>query len=76
MCYSWKCVFIKGSIMAVTVADKYAPGKSSRFVGICIHRSEHGLRHQFILRNVIDDQGIILYLSLSDRLSYNEKFNN
>lgn len=54
--------FYVGSIMAVTVADKYAPGKTSRFVGLCIHRSEHGLRHKFILRNVIDDQGIeIMY---------------
>ena len=43
--------------MAVTVSDKYAPGKSSRFVGICIHRGGHGLDHKFILRNVVENQG-------------------
>ncbi|XP_045197177.1 39S ribosomal protein L19, mitochondrial-like [Mercenaria mercenaria] len=50
--------FYVGSVLAVTVSDKFAPGKSSRFVGICIRRSGHGLRHSFVLRNVIDDQGI------------------
>ncbi|KAL4233570.1 mitochondrial 54S ribosomal protein YmL19 [Mactra antiquata] len=54
--------FYVGSILAVTIADKYAPGKDGRFVGICIHREEHGLRHKFILRNVIDKQGVeIMY---------------
>ncbi|XP_060602634.1 large ribosomal subunit protein bL19m-like isoform X2 [Ruditapes philippinarum] len=54
--------FYVGSIMAVTVSDKYAPGKSNRFVGICIHREGHGLKHTFILRNVIDNQGVeIMY---------------
>ena len=44
--------------MAVTVSDPYAPGKSNRFVGICIRRDGYGLRHSFTLRNVIDGQGI------------------
>lgn len=50
--------FYVGSIMAVTVSDAHAPGKSNRFVGICIDREGAGLRHYFILRNVIDHQGV------------------
>lgn len=54
--------FYVGSIMAVTVSDQYAPGKKNRFVGICIAREGHGLRANFILRNVVDGQGIeIMY---------------
>lgn len=48
--------------MAVTLSDAYADQGESRFVGICIHRAEPGLRHNFTLRNVIDKQGIeIMY---------------
>ena len=50
-------VFFSGSIMAVTVADAYAPGKTNRFVGICIQRTGHGLRASFILRNIVDGLG-------------------
>lgn len=54
--------FYVGSIMGVTVADPNASGKINRFVGICIQRGGTGLRAWFILRNVIDHQGIeILY---------------
>ncbi|XP_037780930.1 39S ribosomal protein L19, mitochondrial-like [Penaeus monodon] len=54
--------FYVGSIMAVTVADFNASGKTNRFVGICIQRGGSGLRAWFILRNVIDHQGVeILY---------------
>jgi large subunit ribosomal protein L19 len=54
--------FYVGSIMAVTVSDPYAPGKSNRFVGICIRRDDYGLRHNFTLRNTIDGLGVeILY---------------
>lgn len=54
--------FYVGSIMSVTVADPNASGKTNRFVGICIQRGGTGLRAWFILRNVIDTQGIeILY---------------
>ena len=55
-----------GSIMAVTMADKHAPGKESRFVGICIHRGGNGLRANFTLRNVIDGQGKT-YTNISGR---------
>ena len=43
--------------MAVSVADHYAPGKTNRFVGICIQRTGHGIRANFTLRNVVDGQG-------------------
>ena len=48
---------ILGSIMSVNMADTHAPGKQSRFVGICIDRGGHGLRAHFTLRNVVDGQG-------------------
>ncbi|XP_064088805.1 large ribosomal subunit protein bL19m-like [Macrobrachium nipponense] len=54
--------FYVGSIMAVTVSDPNASGKLNRFVGICIQRGGTGLRAWFILRNVVDHQGVeILY---------------
>nr|KAG8534632.1 hypothetical protein GDO81_018963 [Engystomops pustulosus] len=49
--------FYVGSILAVTMADPHANGKSNRFVGICIDRSGSGLGATFALRNVIDGQG-------------------
>nr|SVE75431.1 EOG090X0F2L [Daphnia dolichocephala] len=54
--------FYTGSVMAVTVADTNSPSKVARFVGICIQRGGSGLRAWFILRNVVDKQGVeILY---------------
>ncbi|KAJ8919459.1 hypothetical protein NQ315_016559 [Exocentrus adspersus] len=54
--------FYVGSILAVTSSDRHSGGKSNRFVGICIYRGGCGLRAEFILRNVIDHQGIeVLY---------------
>ncbi|XP_030637474.1 large ribosomal subunit protein bL19m [Chanos chanos] len=50
--------FYVGSVLAVTMSDPYASGNSSRFVGICIQRSGSGLGATFILRNVIDHQGV------------------
>lgn len=50
--------FYVGSILAVTTSDPHAEGKTNRFVGICIERSNCGLRAQFTLRNVINNQGI------------------
>lgn len=51
-----------GSIVAVTSSDPHAEGKTSRFLGICIDRDRCGLRARFILRNVIDHQGVeVLY---------------
>ncbi|XP_037079989.1 39S ribosomal protein L19, mitochondrial-like [Pollicipes pollicipes] len=50
--------FYVGSVLAVTVSDQQAPGKLSRFVGICILREGHGLRATMTLRNAIDQQGV------------------
>ncbi|VUZ54672.1 unnamed protein product [Hymenolepis diminuta] len=50
--------FYVGSILAVTVADKYAPSKKNRFVGICIERNNEGLWSNFTLRNVIDKTAV------------------
>lgn len=58
--------FYVGSILAVTSSDPHAAGKTSRFVGICIHRERCGLRARFILRNVIDHQGIEVVYELYD----------
>ncbi|KAM7541878.1 hypothetical protein Aperf_G00000008866 [Anoplocephala perfoliata] len=46
--------FYVGSILAVTVADKFSANKKNRFVGICIERNNEGLWSNFTLRNVID----------------------
>ncbi|XP_030749827.1 39S ribosomal protein L19, mitochondrial [Sitophilus oryzae] len=54
--------FYVGSILAVTSSDPHTPGKEQRFVGICIKREGCGLRATFIIRNVIDHQGVeVLY---------------
>jgi len=52
--------FYVGSSIAVTVSDKNSPhpNKISRFVGKCIDRGGTGLRAWFVLRNVIDSQGV------------------
>ncbi|CAF4220732.1 unnamed protein product, partial [Rotaria sordida] len=50
--------FYVGSILAVTSADPYAPNRRHRFVGICIQRERHGLKHQFTLRNIVDGLGV------------------
>lgn len=50
--------FYVGSILAVTISDPHAQGKTNRFVGICIDRKGCGLRAEFILRNVVDHQGV------------------
>lgn len=49
--------FHVGSILAVTVSDKYAETKQSRFVGICIHRTGQLKNANFTLRNIIDGMG-------------------
>ncbi|EFA01965.1 39S ribosomal protein L19, mitochondrial-like Protein [Tribolium castaneum] len=58
--------FYVGSILAVTLSDPHTPGKFNRFVGICIKREGCGLRSTFILRNVIDHQGIEILYELYD----------
>lgn len=58
--------FYVGSILAVTTSDPHSEGKTSRFVGICIERRQCGLRADFILRNVIDHQGIEVRYDMYD----------
>ena len=51
--------FYIGSIVAVTLADPNAVKEcKTRFVGIVIDRGGTGLRAWFIVRNVIDGQGV------------------
>lgn len=50
--------FYVGSILAVSMADPNATGKVNRFVGICIQRGGKGLGATFVLRNIINNQGV------------------
>ena len=52
--------FYVGSVLAVTMSDPNAPtdNKTSTFTGIVIDRGGTGLRAWFVLRNVIDHQGV------------------
>ncbi|XP_051952330.1 39S ribosomal protein L19, mitochondrial [Xyrauchen texanus] len=56
--------FYVGSVLAVSMTDPHASGKLNRFVGICIQRSGKGLGATFILRNVVDGQGVELCYEL------------
>ncbi|XP_006870841.1 PREDICTED: 39S ribosomal protein L19, mitochondrial-like [Chrysochloris asiatica] len=56
--------FYVGSILRVTTADPYASGKLSQFLGICIQRSGKGLGATFILRNIIEGQGVEICFQL------------
>lgn len=47
--------------MAVTISDPHSPGKTSRFVGLCIDRGGHGLKAFFVLRNVVDGLGKLFH---------------
>lgn len=58
--------FYVGSILAVTYSEPHAPGKINKFVGICIERAGWGLRATFLLRNVVDNQGIEVLFELYD----------
>lgn len=58
--------FYVGSIVAVTSSDPHSQGKVNRFVGICIDRDRSGLRANFILRNVIDNQGLEIQYEIYD----------
>ncbi|XP_028997002.1 39S ribosomal protein L19, mitochondrial [Betta splendens] len=61
--------FYVGSILAVIMADPNASGKTHRFVGICIKRSGKGLGATFVLRNIIENQGVeICYELYSPRI--------
>ncbi|XP_016404346.1 39S ribosomal protein L19, mitochondrial-like isoform X3 [Sinocyclocheilus rhinocerous] len=50
--------FYVGSILAVTMTDPHVNVNLNRFVGICIQRSGKGLGATFILRNIVDGQGV------------------
>ncbi|KAG5847091.1 39S ribosomal protein L19, mitochondrial isoform X2 [Anguilla rostrata] len=56
--------FYVGSILAVTMWDPHASEKTNRFVGICIQRSGKGLGATFVLRNIIDGQGVEICFEL------------
>lgn len=56
--------FYVGSILAVTMWDPHASEKTNRFVGICIQRSGRGLGATFVLRNIIDGQGVEICFEL------------
>jgi len=56
--------FYVGSVLAVTSADPYAANRRNRFVGICILREGHGLKHQFTLRNIVDGLGVEIVYEL------------
>lgn len=58
--------FYVGSIVAVTSSDPHSQGKTNRFVGICIDRDRNGLKSNFILRNVIDHQGLEIQYEIYD----------
>uniref|UniRef100_UPI003AAE4FCF large ribosomal subunit protein bL19m n=1 Tax=Centroberyx gerrardi TaxID=166262 RepID=UPI003AAE4FCF len=61
--------FYAGSILAVSMADPNANGKVNRFVGICIQRGGKGLGATFVLRNIIENQGVeISYELYSPRI--------
>nr|XP_055042380.1 39S ribosomal protein L19, mitochondrial [Misgurnus anguillicaudatus] len=61
--------FYVGSILAVTMSDPHASGNLNRFLGICLQRSGKGLGATFVLRNVVDGQGVeICYELYSPRL--------
>ncbi|XP_034018400.1 39S ribosomal protein L19, mitochondrial [Thalassophryne amazonica] len=61
--------FYVGSILAVTMADVNANGKVNRFVGICVQRGGKGLGATFVLRNIIDNQGVeICYQMYNPRI--------
>ncbi|XP_028809170.1 large ribosomal subunit protein bL19m [Denticeps clupeoides] len=61
--------FYAGSILAVTMKDQHANESTNRFVGICTQRSGSGLGATFVLRNIIDGQGVeICYELYSPRI--------
>lgn len=58
--------FYVGSILAVTYSDLHASEKINRFVGICILREGSGLRASFLLRNVVNGEGVEVSYDLYD----------
>ncbi|OAF71781.1 39S ribosomal protein L19, mitochondrial [Intoshia linei] len=60
--------FYVGSKMSVSFADKFSPSGVNTFVGICITRIEHGLNHQFSIRNVVENHGVEINFHLYNPL--------
>lgn len=58
--------FYVGSILAVTYSEPHATEKINTFVGICIARVFTGLRAAFILRNVVNGEGVEVRYNLYD----------
>ncbi|XP_033192644.1 mitochondrial ribosomal protein L19 [Bombus vancouverensis nearcticus] len=58
--------FYVGSILAVTYSEPHAVEKLNRFVGICILREGCGLRSSFLLRNVVNGEGVEVRYDLYD----------
>ena len=56
--------FTAGSYLAVTRADPYSVTGITKFVGICIARRNKGLGSTFILRNVMEGQGVEMMFEL------------
>lgn len=69
-------LFVLGSILAVTSSTDHAPEKVTRFVGICILRQGTGLCSSFMLRNVVDNQGSIIFFLLNIRYCTRKKNEN
>ncbi|XP_076619644.1 mitochondrial ribosomal protein L19 [Colletes latitarsis] len=58
--------FYVGSVLAVTYSEPHAAGKVNKFVGICIQREGCGLRASFVLRNIVDGEGVEVRYDLYD----------
>ncbi|XKL67817.1 hypothetical protein PGB90_003308 [Kerria lacca] len=58
--------FYVGSILAVTSSNVHAVTRTTKFVGICIRRQGSGLNSSFLLRNVVDNQGVEILYELYD----------
>lgn len=58
--------FYVGSIVSVTSSDKHDVSKKRKFLGLCIAKRYAGLRHEFVLRNVIDNLGVEITYDLYD----------
>lgn len=57
-------LFTSGSYLAVTRADPLSSSGTSKFVGICIARTNKGLGSIFTLRNVINGMGVEMMFEL------------
>lgn len=63
--------FYVGSVLSVTTLDPHAANNTSCFVGICTQRSGKGLGSTFVLRNIVDGQGVEICYEL-----YNPRIKN